>query len=806
MKKFISISLIAVLVLTIGSAYADVARVVEPLSSARAKISFQPLSNDDKFAVIRHAKILFTSIYVNLEHKKNHYKVDPLKALALIENSYQSMNEETFHSSMLAVFNSVEDLHVNYSFPKPYSCYTVVLPLSFKRISSGKIIITTIDVSKNPEVPDLAKITAGDELVGYNQINPNDALKLRKDNVTASTPDARIFQGIFDLYWRALYNNIMPVEDSVTLDLKKANGEIYSIKAPWFSSASKTCLNPAKPEPVVNSGRKGGDPIELLLKERKKYWQKVKKNFLTYVKSKFKLKYKNLVTPKSEVVDLSQLNATAHPSLSWKIINYKNENFGYFKLTDFSAPEGVQVAINIMSSTLSEKLSSTSAIVIDLRENYGGQINLAEKLAALLTPMPVKPLPFYIRANDLTLALYDEDVDWKGLIFPNIEMNNIVGPGVLTTKGELAATSQVYFGKVVLLTNSECFSSCDLFAATMKDNAKITIYGTDHSTFGGGANVWSINEIAPVFKKLNIPVELPQKIGMRATGRHAYRLSTKSIIEDAGVATDIYLTETSEDVINTEASSVVARIFSDLSNNTNLKNSSETSFKIENEKFLIKHGDDDLIINASAENIDQIAIFKDSKFVKRIDAISNDHFQFILPLMNGDFGTHNFEIYGFNKNSGSRLPVLRKAIKAEVLGEIQNIDSIDILDNALLTNSARDKKCGWKRIGNDFVLEGPYCPMMKMDINQSLQLSERAYELSFDLVLDAEVDFDFFEVLIIVDGVEEKLMEPTSKPTTGHFAFDLSKYAGKKIDLKIRFISDEMSSGKGAVISSFTIK
>lgn len=802
MKKIITIPLIVVLVLTIASAYAD----TELLSSARAQIAFKPLSNDDKFAVIRHAKILFNSIYVNLEHKKNHYKVDPLKELALIENSYQSMDEVKFHSSMLAVFNSVEDLHVNYAFPKPYSCYTVILPLAFKRVSSGKIIITTIDVSKIAEVPDLSKITAGDEVVGYNSMAPMDVLKLRKDHVTASTPDARIFQGVFDLYWRALYNNIAPTEDFVSLDLKKANGEIYSIKAPWFSNSTKKCLNPATPEPVVNSGRKAGDPIEQLLKERKNYFQKIKKNFFTFVKSKFKLKYKNLVTQTKETVDLSQLNATAHPSLSWKTVNYNNESFGYFKLTDFSAPDGVQTAINIMSSTLTEKLSETKAIVIDLRENYGGQITLAEKMAALLSPMPVRPLPFYIRANDLTLALYEEDVDWRGLIFPNIELNNIVGPGVLSPRGELAAVSQVYFGKVVLLTNSECFSSCDLFAATMKDNAKVTIYGTDHSTFGGGANVWSIADIAPVFTKLNIPVELPQKIGMRATGRHAYRLSTKSIIEDSGVATDIYLTESAEDVIFPEASSVVARILSDLSKNTNLKNSSETSFKIENEKFLIKHGNEDLIINALSKNIDQIAIFKDNKFVKRIDATSEDFFHFTLPLADGDFGTHSFEIYGFNKKSGTRLPVLRKAVKAEVLAEIKNVDSVDILDNALLTNSARDKKCGWIRSGNDFVLVGPYCPVMKMDINQSLQLSDRAYELSFDLVLDAEVDFDFFEVLIIVDGVEEKLMEPTSKPTTGHFAYDLGKYAGKKIDLKIRFISDEMSSGKGAVISNLAIK
>jgi hypothetical protein len=790
------------------NAFSAEEKTIKLLADSRSEIIFHPLSNEDKFVIIRHAKILFSKIYVNLEHKMSLYKVDPIKELAKIEQNYQSMDDAQFHSSMLSVFNSVKDFHVNYTFPKPYACYRTALPLAFQKIESGnKIIVSIVDISKKDTYPDISKISAGDELVSYNKLTPTEALRSRSQFINASTPDALLFQGVFDLYWRGLSENLAPADNSVQLELKKASGETYSIAVPWFSNVYQSCLNPKKPEETKALGSKLGTPKEMELRERTNYWKDVRKNFISFIKNKLKFKNKLITNPidKTERVDLTNLNTTKHPSLFWKTINYKNENFGYLKLAGFSAEKGVNAAVSEVSSVLSKNLSETSALVIDLRGNYGGQISFAELMATLLTPMPVRPLPFYIRANDLTLVLFNEEATWKDLIFPNIETNRLVGPEALTTQMELTSSSQVYFGKVVLLTNSECFSSCDLFAATMKDNAKVTIYGTDHSTFGGGANVWAIDYLAPVFKSLNIPATLPQNIGMRVTGRHAHRQKTNSLIEDLGVASDIFLSENSEDIVNPENSSVVARIFNDLSKIPGLKNSSQTSIKFDRELFQ-KHGDENLIITSTTSNIDQVAVFKNNKFLKRFKLDSENKLSINLPLLVANYGVDNFEIFGFNKDTAIKTPVLRKSIVVETLAEYKKIEEINPIENAVFTTFPRGANCGWKNQDNSLVLSGPYCSEMKMDANESIELSQDAHKLSFDLNLDAEPDFDFFEIVVITNGIEEKLMIPTSQPTVGHFEFDLSKYAGKKIDIKFRLTSDEAGSGKGAVISNLEIK
>lgn len=779
-------------------------RRFELLENTRSKISFLPLSSDDKYAIIRHAGILFSKVYVNLEHKKNIYKVDPINALKTIEDRYTEMTEEQFHSAMLAVFASVRDYHVNYGLPKPHGCYSIVLPLVFKKSSDGKIIVTSVQLGPKDQAPDIVKVEAGDELISYDKLPATEALKLREKTSSASTPDARSFQSIYDLYWRDLSANLKPAQNNVSLELKHANGEVYSISVPWFSRVYDSCLMPKEELAQNNSGKAPGDPFEQRLKERRLYFQNIRKKFFTLIKNKLNFK-KYMSAQKNEVVDLKDLNATKNPSLFWKKINFHQKNIGYLKLNGFEVPDNdLKKAVNEISSVLTDQLNETSSLIIDLRENYGGQIPLAEKMAAMLTPLPMKSMPFFVRANDLTLALFDDEASWKDIIFPRMESNEITGPGVITSQADLTRSSQVYFGKVVLLTNSECFSSCDIFAATMKDNARITIYGTDHSTFGGGANVWALADMKRIFQKLNIPETLPQNINMRVTGRHAHRLINKTLIEDTGVVTDIYLPESSEDLLNAEGSSVVARICKDLVKVPDLKNSSQTFIKFET-TLLLKHGNEELTVNATTSNLDQVAVYLNNKFINRFD-VSNNSLKFNLPMSGMDYGSYDYQFFGFNKSGPTRFPVLRKSIKAEALADYKKTNKISAVDNAIITNSANDKNCGWKKSGNDFVIEAQYCPELKMDLNESVELTSAEPVLAFDLDLDAEPDYDFFEVILIHNGVEEKLMAPTSTPTSGHFEYTLTKYAGKKVDIKLRLNSDEAGAGKGVVVTHLEIR
>ncbi len=776
--------------------------VNRPLSEIRDEIKFLPLSLDEKLQVLSHAKILFSKIYVNLEHKKKIYNIDPLAALERIEKNAASMDEESFHGALELLFKSVNDLHANYYFPKPYSCYSTSLAISLQKNSLGTVFVNAVDLSKSSAIKDLDKVELGDELINYNNLPVREALKLRQKHISASTPDAVFYQGVMDLFWQGMYANMLPDNDVIEVTLRKVDGSLYNLSIPWFVSASAKCLNPEKEVPKESAGNRG-DVFTQNIKERVNYWSKISKKYSRTLNKKSNLISK-LANSNEEKVNVSDLQKTDNSSLTWKVITHKNRNFGYLKLSTFDTEKGIDHTVDQIRSVLVNNLQDTSGLVVDLRGNYGGMISLAEQFAALLTPRPVTPTPFYVRANEMTKLLFNEKEDWSKIILPYADTNKIVGPGFLISKEELRTVSQVYFGKVVLLTNSECFSSCDLFSATMKDNAKVTIYGTDRSTYGGGANVWNLYELKDLFEKRGENYKLPQNISMRITVRHAYR-SNKTLIEDNGVASDIVLQETTSDLLDKENSAVLARIYNDLIIGSNLEKSSNIALSLKDSVF-IRHENEPLRIEADVKKIDQVAILKEGKVIKRVHGNGDNKISFVLDDVITDYGNSTYEIFGFETRGLSKLPILRKSFTVDNVGSLNHIAKYDVIKDALISNNRLAPDCGWKRVGRTFVITADYCLQLSMGITHSLIMDDQPRKLSFNLKLDTEPDFDYLEIFVVSNGVVETLMARLSTPTDGHFEYDLSRYAGQKIDIKFKFLSDEMFAGKGIELSEMEIK
>lgn len=775
-------------------------KVTKPLKEIRDDIKFRALSDDDRSEIIKHARTLFSRIYVNLEHKKKLYGVNPVDQLEVIEKNYKSMSEKAFHSAILMAFNSVRDAHVNYTLPTPYACYSTVLPIDLRKVEKQKVIISAVNVDLKNNFPEISKVSAGDELIEYNNKSLREALHDRSAFVAASTSEGMFNNGILDLVWRSLEANLVPDEDSAVLKLKKHNGEVYKVTLPWLARVQPSCVKEIDEKENLGYKKKHDFKIETM-KEKFSYFKKMKSKFLSFMREKLRLQFKR-EKPLADVerVDLGKLNTTANPELTWKVVSYKGKKFGYLKLAGFTVETGLDFTLNEIRSVLENKMANTSALVIDLRGNYGGAITYAERLSAMLTAKAVKPLPFYVRANDTTAEILRAQPQWKNLVTPYGDSDEIVGPANLTAQKTLANLSQAYFGKVALLTNSDCFSSCDLFSAIMKDNTNVTIYGTDHSTFGGGANVWGFDYINQFLSMGS----LPQGVGMRVTARHAHRLSDNSLIEDRGVATDVFISEDAQDAIDTESSSVVARIFSDFAKMPDLEISSKTSLSFDRETIQ-KHDDENVVLNINTTNLSEVVLHRNGKEVSRYPV--RDKKQTAMAMDLSEMDSHNdvLEFYGFNKTKGAN-PILRKTMGLEFLPAYKKIADFSIADDMVLRNIPEDKHCGWVRTSrNSFVIEEDYCPSSIMEMTAPVEFSEGKHHLSFDLVLNAEPDFDFFEIVVLHNGVEEKIVEPTSMPAMTHANFDLSKYAGKKIDIKIRFITDECGAGEGITISNFEL-
>lgn len=517
------------------------------LKDTRSQIYFPDFNDQERVKILEFSKYLFENTYVNLERKMKLYGVDPIARLKELDKTYSKLSVSEFHYKVLEIYNSVNDMHVNYYLPAPYGCYTSNLPISMQMLDDKKVYVSKVKLALKESFPEIERITPGDEVLKYDHELPLDVIAKRRSEVPASTEEGKVYQGILDLFWRAHESSFLPKKNYVTLKLQNKSGHKYVIKVPFFVSANQTCLDHHK------NSLKSFSPFTLFKRLEK---IKMKNDFWDEVKS--------TVGRNTEIekADLENLGKTSHPDILWKVIDYHGKKMGYIKLKSFNEAElGDVEGAEVVKNLLLKELKETDGLLFDVRGNYGGQIPFAEKVSALFTNGKPPSVPFYIKANNIFLRVFTEmnlgeSIEWETLLRADHESNLIIGPGPVTTEEELSSFHQVYFKKVALLTNSECFSSCDVFAGVMKDNNHVTIYGTGRSTFGGGANVWD----SVIFEQL-LKVKLIDYMGMRMTIRQSRRLSDNSLIEDVGVATDIYLPETVDDITNPTHSRIVAQIF-----------------------------------------------------------------------------------------------------------------------------------------------------------------------------------------------------------------------------------------------------
>jgi C-terminal processing protease CtpA/Prc len=57
------------------------------------------------------------------------------------------------------------------------------------------------------------------------------------------------------------------------------------------------------------------------------------------------------------------------------------------------------------------------------------------------------------------------------------------------------SVGQLYQGPVVLVTDAQCYSACDIFAAGFQDHQIEPVLGVEANTGGGGANVVTHEEL-----------------------------------------------------------------------------------------------------------------------------------------------------------------------------------------------------------------------------------------------------------------------------------------------------------------------
>jgi C-terminal processing protease CtpA/Prc len=179
-------------------------------------------------------------------------------------------------------------------------------------------------------------------------------------------------------------------------------------------------------------------------------------------------------------------------------------------------------------------------LVLDVRGNGGGYIIAAEFLLQLLTPRRVSPEPFQFVSTRNAARLADAVGDyqpWRESLAESVTTGSAYSTALPLYPAEIInSVGHIYQGPVVLVTDAQCYSACDIFAAGFQDHEIGPVLGVEANTGAGGANVVTHEDLRTDW--VDGPFKLlPEGAQMRVSLRRCLRVGTRSgqPVEDLGV-------------------------------------------------------------------------------------------------------------------------------------------------------------------------------------------------------------------------------------------------------------------------------
>ncbi|MEA2162761.1 MAG: hypothetical protein QOK37_888 [Thermoanaerobaculia bacterium] len=555
---------------------ADTVSAVDTQLGQRIKLAdfrstVTPLTAEEREILIGQALEMLDKVYAHLPLKRALHANDPIQSLRLLSIRHSAMDERTFHSALMDIFLGLRDLHTNYILPSDYAQKFAFLPFRVEEFyEPGGVAANPASpppprkyvVSWVSPVNTVSTIKEGVIVTHWNG-SPIDLAVARNGNREAgSNVDARRAQGIEALTLRWLGMSLPPDEDWVSLtytDGKKS----YESRFDWevIDASDRVSMLAGSTAGEGSSLGLGLDLKRLLLDHIRK----------CVFDPGTVLVENEAASHVDKAPAAAPLPAPPRPETSnfpdvfprFGEMKTKSGKVGYIRLKSF-APisrdvNGVVQEFSRILATLPQ-----TGLILDVRGNGGGYINIGERILQMLTPGPITPERFHFLATPLTLAMtVSPDLNaWNETIVQGLESGASFSQGFpLTDSDACNDVGQIYQGPVVLITDALCYSTTDIFAAGFQDHRIGTVMGCHSSTGAGGANVWDNEYLQTLqLKPANPFIPLPQGARMRVAARRCTRVGTRSGIpvEDYGVAPDVRYYMTITDVLNNNADLIAA--------------------------------------------------------------------------------------------------------------------------------------------------------------------------------------------------------------------------------------------------------
>jgi hypothetical protein len=541
------------------------------LSDYRAAVT--PLTPEQRNLLIEQATEMLDQVYAHLPLKRALHANDPIQSLRLLRLRNKGLDERGFQSALMEVFLGLRDLHTNYILPSQYAQKSAFLPFRVEEfyepggiLKEGDRQLLKYVVSWVSPVNTVETLKEGVVVTHWNGSPIELAVARNGDREAGSNADARRAQGVEALTLRWLGMSLPPDEDWVTLTYTDG-AKTYEERFDWevFDDSDR---------PVVLAGRDDAARIN------RKLGLDLKRLRLNRAR-KLIFDPRAILAEKQIKEHLAQSGAAIAPPLppdtsvfprvfsQFGEVTTPSGKYGYIRLKSFDPREHDDDVVDdvVLDNVVNEfvrilKTLPPTGLILDVRNNGGGFIEIGERILQTLTPWWITPEPFQFIATPLTLKIASDKnnqiEDWKDTIAQGLESGASFSQALpLTDPDSCNAIGQVYQGPVVLVTDALCYSTTDIFSAGFQDHQIGLVLGCHASTGAGGANVWEYADLeqatASISPKPFVP--LPGKANMRVAIRRSTRVGNRAglPLEDYGVTSDDRYLMTKADVVGYNA-------------------------------------------------------------------------------------------------------------------------------------------------------------------------------------------------------------------------------------------------------------
>jgi len=526
--------------------------------AATAQTSFAALSSEQRLSDFAQLVNIFQRNYGPLRWKKTSVGLDFEKHVAEYKSRIAAARNDAEFYNLLARFTAgLKDGHVTAIVPS-----TLRANLGFTvDLIEGKVLIETVDRLRLPEA--LFPFKKGDQLIS---LGNKPVEQIIADMVAVSdtghAPSANRIAASRITARRQDRGYAIPKGVTTVSVLPKGAAQPITVTATWILTGS--ALVELDDLERLSDDDTGAVPTAASGKELLAQLKKMPEFNSVLSEAKIEELHQIGITDIGSPKSMFKLpaNAKVVPGIPVTAAIYEaaGKKIGVIRVNSYmddGLTEVVARALQVMER-------ETDALVIDQTNNPGGSVALVPEIVGLFAEKTYKDMDFKIRPSLNWLKKF-ADINAKVAELLKADPNDFAGNALkarfeylesevrdalaekrflskpislnLTgTYGTIQTNPVVRYTKpVLLLINEFDFSGGDAFPAIMKDNGRVTIFGTQ--TSGAGGNVAEYGPLANSFFKL----QLTESLMVRPNGEY---------VENRGVVPDVKYDITEDDFMN----------------------------------------------------------------------------------------------------------------------------------------------------------------------------------------------------------------------------------------------------------------